>query len=112
MKTPKLLPWYAHKAGIPIEKATTLWKQAVRKATAQADLVGSPEFWDATQEIFLRLLAQEKSKNCAPRVTPLIRSQHHIWRLPLIAMEDVVTAFSIEWQKTIKSNTSSPRKAA
>lgn len=112
MNTPKLLPWYAQKAGIPMEKAASLWKKAVQDTTAQADMVGTSEFWDTTLNTFLRLLAEEKSKSYTPRVTPLIRSQHHMWRLPLIAMEDVVTAFSIEWQKTLNPTSHSPRKAA
>ena len=32
MNTPKSLPWYARKAGVPIERAEALWRQAVQAA--------------------------------------------------------------------------------
>jgi len=66
MKTPKLLPWYARKAGVSIERAETLWRKAVREATAETGWVGNAEYWGAAMDHFLRLLEEERSTLCAP----------------------------------------------
>ncbi|QDF98616.1 hypothetical protein CJ010_19785 [Azoarcus sp. DD4] len=99
MQTPKLLPWYARKAGVSIERAETLWRKAVRYATAETGWVGTSEYWGAAMDNFVRLLEEEKNTLCTPQVTPLVRSQNRMWLLPLIAMEDVFTAVSANWQR-------------
>lgn len=99
MKTPKLLPWYARKAGIPIERAEQLWRKAVRAATEETGWVGNSEYWGAAMNQFLRLLEEDHATLCAPRVTPLVRSQRRVMRLPLIAMEDFFTAVHANWQR-------------
>jgi hypothetical protein len=101
MKTPKLLPWYARKAGISEERAAVLWRKAVREATAETGWVGNAEYWGAAMDVFQRLLAEEKDSFCAPRVTPLVRSQNRMLRLPLIAMEDMFCALSANWQRNL-----------
>lgn len=108
MKTPKLLPWYARKAGVSVERATVLWQKAVRQATVETGWVGSAEYWGEAINCFQRLLEEERGSFCSPRVTPFVRSQNRIWRLPLIAMEDMFSAFSANWQR----NPGAPRKAA
>lgn len=108
MKTPKLLPWYARKAGVTIERATVLWHQAVREATAATGWVGNSEYWGEAMNAFQRLLESERATFCAPRVTPIVRSQNRLWRLPLTAMEDMVSVFSANWQR----QAGTPRKAA
>lgn len=108
MNTPKLLPWYARKAGVSIERATELWHKAIREATVETGWVGNSEYWGHATSAFQRLLEEEQSSLCAPRVTPLVRSQNRLWRLPLTAMEDVCSAVSANWQRAM----SSPRRAA
>ena len=92
MNTPKLLTWHARKAGIPTERAEALWHKAVLEATAETGWVGTPEYWGATTDHFLRLLEAEKALQCAPRVTPLVRSHNRLLGLPLQAMEDLICA--------------------
>jgi hypothetical protein len=101
MKTPKLLPWYARKAGVSDERAEELWRDAVREATAETGWVGNAEYWGAAMGHFQRLLAAERSSLCVPCVTPLVRSQNRMWRLPLIAMEDVFSAIVANWQRNL-----------
>ncbi|THF61574.1 hypothetical protein [Pseudothauera rhizosphaerae] len=101
MKTPKLLPWYARKAGVSEERAAVLWRKAVRKATAETGWVGNSEYWGAAMANFQRLLEEEQDTLCAPRVTPLVRSQNRMLRLPLTAMEDVLCAFAASWQRNL-----------
>lgn len=108
MKTPKLLPWYARKAGVSIDRAEALWRKAVRQATAETGWVGNAEYWGASMDTFIRLLEEEQSTLCAPQVMPLVRSQNRMWRLPLLAMEDVFAALHAHWQRS----TGFPRKAA
>lgn len=100
MKTPKLLPWHARKAGVSIERAEAIWRKAVREATAETGWVGNSEYWGAAMDHFLRLLKEEKATLCAPRVTSLVRSQRRMLRLPLIAMEDFFTAMHVNWQRS------------
>lgn len=103
MKTPKLLPWYARKAGVSIERATVLWRTAVREATEKTGWVGNTEYWGEAMHTFLELLERERTSLCAPCVTPLVRSQNRLWGLPLTAMEDMVTAISASWQRQLDS---------
>ena len=107
MKTPKLLPWYARKAGVSIERAETLWRKAVREATAETGWVGNAEYWGAAMDHLVRLLEEERTTLCAPRVQSYVRTQNRMWRLPLIAMEDLFSAF-LSRRKTISRSRESP----
>ncbi|AWI80041.1 MAG: hypothetical protein CVU19_14280 [Betaproteobacteria bacterium HGW-Betaproteobacteria-13] len=109
MKAPKLLPWYARKAGVPIERANALWRKAVREATAETGWVGNSEYWGAANDIFLDLLEAEKETLCTPCVTPILRSQQRMWNMPLTAMEDMLKAMSTNWQRQTGIK---PQKAA
>ncbi|TAH50114.1 MAG: hypothetical protein EYC67_03335 [Betaproteobacteria bacterium] len=102
MKTPKLLPWYARKAGVSIERAEVLWRKAVREATDETGWVGNAEYWGAAMSHFLRLLDEDEATLCAPRVTPLVRSQRRMLRLPFIAMEDFFTVMRANWQRSAR----------
>ncbi|THF63603.1 hypothetical protein E6C76_13475 [Pseudothauera nasutitermitis] len=104
MNTPKLLPWYASKAGVSEERAAVLWRKAVRKATAETGWVGTSEYWGATMTHFQRLLEEERDTLCAPQVTALVRSQNRMWRLPLIAMEDMCSAINANWQRNLNTH--------
>jgi hypothetical protein len=103
MKTPKLLPWYARKAGVSLERAEALWRKAVREATAETGWVGNAEYWGAAMDHFVRLLEEERNTLCAPRVLPYVRSQNRMMRLPLLAMEDLFSAFHANWQRQIRA---------
>nr|MBL8456786.1 hypothetical protein [Zoogloeaceae bacterium] len=107
MKTPKLLPWFARKAGVSEERAAVLWRKAVRQATAETGWVGNAEYWGEAMSNFLRLLEEEQTTFCAPRMTPYIRSNNRLWRLPLIALELMVNASA----KTKRDHWSSRRAA-
>lgn len=99
MKTPKLLPWYARKAGVSVERAEALWRKAVRAATAETGWVGNAEYWGAAMDHFVRLLEQERSTLCAPPMQSYVRTHNRMWRLPLLAMEDLFSAFHANWQR-------------
>lgn len=101
-KTPKLLPWFARKAGVSEERAASLWRKAVRQATAETGWVGNAEYWGEAMNIFLKLLEEEQSSFCSPYVTPLVRSQNRLLRLPLTALEFMCSA-SERWQRQVHS---------
>ena len=99
MKTPKLLPWYAAKAGVPLERAEALWRKAVRKATAETGWVATPEYWEAAMTTFRALLANESKSLCAPDFTSLVRQQRRLMRLPLTMIEAFNTALAAQWRR-------------
>lgn len=99
MKTPKLLPWYARRAGVSNERATALWRKAVREATDNTGWVGNEDYWSESMRCFLALLEREQSTFCEPGMSKMVRTQNRIWRLPFDAMEDVYVAMSANWQR-------------
>lgn len=113
MKAPKLLPWYARKAGVPLERAESLWRKAVRTATAETGWVGTSEYWGAAMDEFRRLLDAERATLCVPLGSPILRSQIRAWRLPLLALEDMIHAVAANWRSNFGYPTPrSDRKAA
>lgn len=66
-KYPKILPWVAKKAGVPLTRAEALWDNAVRYATQQASVVESSEYWKlALQHLFDSI----ENESCERRATP------------------------------------------
>jgi hypothetical protein len=113
MRTPKLLPWYAHKSGVSLDRAEALWRKAVRTATEHTGWVGSSDYWGLAMDEFRRLLAAEQATLCAPLGTPILRSQLRVWRLPLLALEDMIHAVAANWRSNFGyPNPDSDRKAA
>jgi hypothetical protein len=113
MQAPKLLPWYARKAGVPLDRAEALWRKAVRNATEQTGWVGNSEYWGAAIEEFRCLLAAEQATLCAPLGAPILRSQIRVWRLPLLALEDMIHVVAANWRSNFAHPTvDSDRKAA
>lgn len=113
MKAPKLLPWYAHKAGVSLDRAEALWRKAVRSATEQTAWVGTSEYWGASMDEFRRLLEAEQATLCTPQSAPILRSQIRVWRLPLLALEDMVHMAAANWRYSFGHHTlDSDRKAA
>ena len=108
MNTPKLLPWYASKAGVPIERARQLWRNAVRAATVETGWVGNSEFWGAAMDHFQRALKLDRASLCAPRLAPFVGSQKRIWASTLDMAGAVATAATRRWQ----DNLTRGRKAA
>jgi len=99
MKSPKLLPWHANKAGVSLERAEILWNKAVREATAETGWVGTSEFWGTAEARFLDLLDEEKNTLCNPNVQTFVRSQHRTGLLPLLAAQDMISTISANWQR-------------
>jgi len=99
IKVPKSLPWHARRTGVPLEKATVLWQQALELAADETAQRDGPEYWLAANTHFLRLLDDEKNTFYAPKLVPLLRSQNRLMRLPLTAIEDIFSAVAAQWQQ-------------
>ena len=60
MKTTKILPWIARKAGVPQARAEQLWAEAIRYATDHTGWVGTSEYWEAALDRWMSLIEDEK----------------------------------------------------
>lgn len=70
MKTPKMLPWLARRAGVSDERAGHLWRDACRRAESLIGERDNSFYWGATQQVVLALLAEERCKNNPLAVLP------------------------------------------
>lgn len=61
MKTLKMLPWLAHRAGISDPRAKELWADAIRYATMNSGWIGTPEYWQIAVCRLLELVEKERS---------------------------------------------------
>ena len=68
MKTLKILPWLARKAGIAEARANELWAEAIRHATDKTGWVGTPEYWKVAMDRLLELIETERT---TPKVEPV-----------------------------------------
>ena len=103
-KSPKILPWLAKKAGIPPSRAEELWIEAVRYATQEAEIVESPEHWQAAIDHWLESIAAESlQRRAAPfGLGPLVRLPARLWLQGLDAQQALVAAASNaarHWQR-------------
>lgn len=62
MKTPKILPWLARRAGVSDELAEDLWRAACQQATALTGEGDGPCYWGAAVQTLLDLLEAERCK--------------------------------------------------
>lgn len=101
-KSPKILPWLAKKAGVPLPRAEELWVEAVRHATQQADIVESPEYWKSAVDHLVESIAAESlQRRAAPfGLGPLVRLPARLWLQGLDAQQALVTAAAARfWQQ-------------
>ena len=93
MKTPKSLPYHARRAGIPFERAVSLWHDALRHATETTGWVGSSDYWQAAQDYLFSALEAEQRCRLSPPLRQWTRTQQQIARLPLQALQDLAQAW-------------------
>lgn len=100
MKTPMMLPWLARRAGISDARASELWADAIRYATAKAGWVGTSDYWRMVNEKMQDLIEAEHAASCRPQIVPSLRVQTHIGSLPLMAWEAIFRAQAKAWEST------------
>lgn len=74
IKTPKVLPWIARKAGISDERVEAMWREAVCHAALQIDW--NPDYYRAVMERLQELVEQEKVAALAGQL-PSYAPLHH-----------------------------------
>ena len=101
MKSPKILPWLARKAGISDARTEALWHKAVRHATLTTGWVNTPEYWRVAMDKLLQLVEAEGNKVCRPRFTPIVRAQHDLGDLQITAWEGMMRAANEAWSRMV-----------
>ena len=103
-KYPKILPWVAKKAQIPLTRAEVLWGDALRYATRKSAVVESPEYWKLAVERLIDLIAAESRKLKAMPFGfgPMVRLPAQFWLHGLAAQQAMmrIAANSAQsWQR-------------
>ncbi len=75
MKTPKILPWLARRAGVSDSRAELLWRVACLQAKSLTGEQDSPRYWEAAQRRLQDLLAHERWRTHPPIVWPWLLAQ-------------------------------------
>lgn len=92
-KTPKMLPWLAKSAGVPIARAEELWADAIRYATIETGWVETSEYWRVANRRLLELLEAEALTCHPPQLTPWVMINMRMGALPMIA----ANGFALVW---------------
>lgn len=98
---PKVLPWLATQAGVPLKRAEALWGNALRYATQKSDVIESPEYWKLAVDRLIDLLAAE-SRELRARpfgFGPMVRLPARLWLHGLTAQHAMmsIAANSAHW---------------
>lgn len=99
MKSPMILHWIAHRAGIPEARAEELWREALCHATDATGWVGTSDYWEAAETRLHELIEREKRSHCLPTpdLSPWVRLQARMARLPLLMAE----RWSLAWVRML-----------
>lgn len=112
MKTPKMLPWLARKAGISDARAAALWAEAIRHATTQTGWVGTPEYLRVANQRWKELVDVEAAAERAA-VNPLVSAQTKLAMLPLIVWQGYSLIVGSAWRQLFRCGASElPRRLA
>jgi len=99
--TPKILPWLASQAGVPLARAETLWRVALRHAQLKSPVIESPAYWKLAVDHLVELLATESRKLRAMPCGfgPLVRLPAQLWLHGLTAQQAMlsIAANSAHW---------------
>ena len=100
---PKILPWLAHKAGIPLSGAETLWQAARRHAEIVTGETETPAFWNAAMDRLLKLVAAESLREDAAAFGWRQWTRHHkrVWAAPLTIL-DALTLNSVRGWRMLR----------
>ena len=98
---PKIRPWLANQAGLPLARAEALWRDALRHATKQSAIVESPEYWKLAVDRLIQLIAVESRELRAMPFGfgPLVRLPAQLWLHGLTAQQAMlgIAANSARW---------------
>lgn len=103
MKSPKILPWIAKRAGVSEAVALKLWRRAAGDAALIIGNSDSPDFYRFSVERFITLVEAEAGR-CpltGSNVTWMWRHQARIASLSLTAAESTYRLWRNNWQEFI-----------
>ncbi len=97
---PKILPWLAHKAGLPLPRAERLWQAACHHAAHATGETGTPAFWSAALDRLLTLVAAESLREDAASWgwRPITRTHARLWQPPLAMLDTLTLASQRFWR--------------
>ncbi|MBS3935782.1 MAG: hypothetical protein KGZ43_06390 [Sulfuritalea sp.] len=100
---PMILPWLAHKAGIPERRAEILWHAAQRHAAHATGETETPAYWQAAMDRLLELVAAESLREDAASFGWRQWTRHHkrAWAAPL-AILDALTLNSVRGWRMLR----------
>lgn len=99
MNSPKLLPWYARKFGVSIDRANELWREAVGAATENAGQVDKTEYSGDAMHGLIDLLEHERdAARHSLDMCSLVSRQPCLWKMPMALIGDFFNGASDHWQ--------------
>lgn len=100
---PKILPWLAHKAGIPLSRAETLWQAARCHAEIVCSETATPAYWQVAMDRLYELVAAESLREDAAAFgwRQWTRHQKRAWAAPL-AILDALTLNSVRGWRMLR----------
>lgn len=102
MKTthPKILPWLAHKAGIPLHRAEILWHAALRHADHTTGETDTAAYWAAAMDRLLELVAAESLREDAASFgwRRWARLHASLWQAPLAVLDALTLNSQRGWR--------------
>jgi len=98
--SPKLLPWLAHKAGIPLHRAEVLWHAAERHAARATGESGGSRYWQVAMDRLLELVAAERLREDAASFgwRRWARLNAKLWQAPLEVLEALTVNAARGWR--------------
>ncbi len=99
--SPKLLPWLASKAGIPMHRAETLWQAALCHAETVTGETETPAYWQAAMDRLLELVAAESLREDAASFgwRSWTRLNKRVWQAPLNVLDALTLNATRGWRQ-------------
>lgn len=98
--SPKLLPWLANKAGIPLRRAEVLWRAALSHAEAVTGEKATPACWQAAMDRLFELVAAESLREDAAAFgwRNWSRLNRRLWQAPLNLLDALTLNAMRNWR--------------
>jgi hypothetical protein len=97
----KILPWLAHKAGIPEDRMEILWHHAQRHAAHVTGEFETPGYWQVAMDRLLELAVAESLREDAASYgwRRWTRMNKHFWQTPLSVLDAWSLNMARCWRK-------------
>lgn len=94
---PKMLPWLARGAGLPLEHVEALWDEAARHAAKKTGSIDTSAYYAAAQRHLLEAVEREAIRFHPPQMTPWVVINTRLGALPLVAANGFAKVWSAAW---------------